>query len=228
MKTFCATGHLCGEFTGHRWIPRAKASDAELWCFKICAWINDCVNNGEAGDLRRYRAHYAVTVMRLRENGVTLKVVYKTPVSNHNNRDWPCMKWIDRSTVDSPLKGQWRGALMFSLMYAWLNGWATFYVLVIWDAIMLIMTSIMKMGLPMVRGRISRNVSLNVFDIFIFISMIWQHFPHYWPFCREPSFAAGFSSQWLSLKKTVERKNGPVANDLRHINTLRTRQKDAI
>ena len=29
---FRATGHLCGEFTGHRWIPRTKASDAELWC----------------------------------------------------------------------------------------------------------------------------------------------------------------------------------------------------
>ena len=27
------TGHLCGEFTGQRWIPRIKASDAELWCF---------------------------------------------------------------------------------------------------------------------------------------------------------------------------------------------------
>ena len=24
---------LCGEFTGHRWIPLTKASDAELWCF---------------------------------------------------------------------------------------------------------------------------------------------------------------------------------------------------
>ena len=24
---------LCGEFTGHRWIPRTKTSDAELWCF---------------------------------------------------------------------------------------------------------------------------------------------------------------------------------------------------
>ena len=30
---FHATGHMCGEFTGHRWIPRAKASDAELGCF---------------------------------------------------------------------------------------------------------------------------------------------------------------------------------------------------
>ena len=27
------TGTLCGEFTGHRWIPLTKASCAELWCF---------------------------------------------------------------------------------------------------------------------------------------------------------------------------------------------------
>ena len=26
-------GPLCGEFTGHRWIPCTKASDADLWCF---------------------------------------------------------------------------------------------------------------------------------------------------------------------------------------------------
>ena len=29
---FPVTGHLCGEFTGHRWIPLTKASDVELWC----------------------------------------------------------------------------------------------------------------------------------------------------------------------------------------------------
>ena len=32
-KHFFVTGPLCGEFTGQRWIPRTKASDAELWCF---------------------------------------------------------------------------------------------------------------------------------------------------------------------------------------------------
>ena len=30
---FRVTGPLCGEFTGHRWIPCTKASDAKLWCF---------------------------------------------------------------------------------------------------------------------------------------------------------------------------------------------------
>ena len=30
MEKNCrVTGHLCGEFTGHRWIPHTKASDAE-------------------------------------------------------------------------------------------------------------------------------------------------------------------------------------------------------
>ena len=33
---FRVTGHLCGKFTGPRWISRTKASDAELWCF---LWI---------------------------------------------------------------------------------------------------------------------------------------------------------------------------------------------
>ena len=30
---FRVTGHLRREFTGHWWIPRTKASDADLWCF---------------------------------------------------------------------------------------------------------------------------------------------------------------------------------------------------
>ena len=63
---FRVTGHLCGEFTGPRWIPCTKASDAELWCFSlICARINGWVNNREAGDSRRYRVHYDVIVMTM-------------------------------------------------------------------------------------------------------------------------------------------------------------------
>ena len=61
---FRVTGPLCGEFTGHRWIPLTKASDAELWCFLWSVpWINGWVNIREAGDLRRHRAHYDVIVV---------------------------------------------------------------------------------------------------------------------------------------------------------------------
>ena len=56
-------GHLCGEFTGHRWIPRTKERGALMFSL-ICSWINGWVNNREAGDLRRHRAHYVVIVMR--------------------------------------------------------------------------------------------------------------------------------------------------------------------
>ena len=34
----------------------------------------------------------------------------------HFPRYWPFVRWIHRSPVNSPLKGQWRGALMFSLI----------------------------------------------------------------------------------------------------------------
>ena len=64
---FRVTGHLCGEFTGHRWISRTKASDAEFDIFLIWSRIKVWVNNGEAGDLRRRRAHYDVTVMIFQE-----------------------------------------------------------------------------------------------------------------------------------------------------------------
>ena len=42
----------------------------------ICVWINDRVNNGEAGDLRRYRIHYDVTVMIAQDIKSALYIVY--------------------------------------------------------------------------------------------------------------------------------------------------------
>ena len=41
----------------------------------------------------------------------------------HFPRFWPFVRGIHRSPVNSPHKGQWRGALMFSLICAWINGW---------------------------------------------------------------------------------------------------------
>ena len=41
----------------------------------------------------------------------------------HFPRYWPVVRGSHRSPVISPHKGQWRGALMFSLICAWINGW---------------------------------------------------------------------------------------------------------
>ena len=64
METFSALLAICagnspvpGEFPTQR--PVTRSFDVSL----VCVWINGWVNNGEAGDLRCYRAHYDVTVM---------------------------------------------------------------------------------------------------------------------------------------------------------------------
>ena len=41
----------------------------------------------------------------------------------HFPRYWPFVRGIHRSPANSPHKGQWRGAFMFSLICAWINRW---------------------------------------------------------------------------------------------------------
>ena len=41
----------------------------------------------------------------------------------HFPRYWPFVRGIHRSPSKFPYKGQWRGALMFSLTCVWINGW---------------------------------------------------------------------------------------------------------
>ena len=38
---------------------------------------------------------------------------------------WPFVRGIHRWPVNTPHKGQWRGALMFALICAWINGWVS-------------------------------------------------------------------------------------------------------
>ena len=54
---------------------------------------------------------------------------------NHSPRYWPFVRGIHRGPVNSPHKGQWLGAFMFSLICAWITVEQTIVRLVIWDAI---------------------------------------------------------------------------------------------
>ena len=63
-------------------------------------------------------------------NGVTfLRVVYGDLHTwwrhkwKHFPRYWPFVQGIHRSPINSPLIGQWRGALVYSLIRAWINRW---------------------------------------------------------------------------------------------------------
>ena len=64
-KHFRVAGHLCWEFTGDRWIPLTLEGQwrGALTFSMMCAWTNGWVNNRDADDLTRHRAHYDVIVM---------------------------------------------------------------------------------------------------------------------------------------------------------------------
>ena len=79
---FRVNGPLCGEFTGHRWIPLPMPVTRRFDVFFDLRLNTRFSNNRDAGDLRRHR--------------------------------FP---------VNSPHKGQWRGALMFYLICVWINCW---------------------------------------------------------------------------------------------------------
>ena len=74
-----------------------RASDPELWRF-LCCLIEQVV------DMRHQDAQWCHCNDMI--HGDVIK--------------W---KHFPRSPVNSPHKGQWRGALMFSLIYVWINGW---------------------------------------------------------------------------------------------------------
>ena len=91
---FRVSGLLCREFTGPRWIPLTKASDAELRCFLWSVpWINGWVSNHEAGDLRRHRGLYDVTEM----TGINA-YSYCVPVKDYAGRDMPFYTFVSTKT----------------------------------------------------------------------------------------------------------------------------------
>ena len=65
----------------------------------LCARINGWVNNGEAGDLRRYRAHYDVTVMYLpvlaSASAATALTLGSASSVNSNNMEITAGVWKD-------------------------------------------------------------------------------------------------------------------------------------
>ena len=88
----------------------------------------------------------------------------------HFPRYWPFVRGIHRSPVNSPHKGQWRGALMFSLICA-LNkrlskqSWGWWFETPsrsLWRHCNVIQNT------------------LNTVDV-----MTWKRFPGYWPFVQE-------------------------------------------
>ena len=93
----------------------------------MCTRTNGWANNRHAADLRRHRTHYGIIVMWLHGTGKMPRLLRRREETSlnvgrdlqHNNNIQHFKRYVwYRSPVNSPHKGQWRGALIFSLICA--------------------------------------------------------------------------------------------------------------
>ena len=80
----------------------------------------DCPGASEGGEIKCKTCSYCLinalsSLTKLHHDDV---IKWK-----HFPRYWPFVQGIDRSPVNSPHKGQWRGVLMFSVVCTRINGW---------------------------------------------------------------------------------------------------------
>ena len=102
METFSALLALCA---GNSPVPVNSPHKGQwrgtLMFSLICAWINDWVNNREAGDLRRYRVHYDVTLMFLRWQDLQCDLTHVWS-GHHNRQRIACLHAIDYVNISCP------------------------------------------------------------------------------------------------------------------------------
>ena len=96
---------LCTQSTSWLWLARHSCTQAAVWLYLarlVCIRAVLCLS---LALYQRTQAHDDVIKWKIFP------------------RYWPFARGIPRSPVNSPHKGQWRGAFMFSLICVWINGW---------------------------------------------------------------------------------------------------------
>ena len=105
---------LCDiHFTGIEIYMQPKGATTDIWA-GYPVWITTW-----------YKQRTFPLAVISRSSWASSLVTFHDDVIKWNNfpRYWPFVRGIHRSPVNSPHKGQWRGALMFTLIYARINGW---------------------------------------------------------------------------------------------------------
>ena len=115
METFSALLAICAGI--HRSPVNSPHTDqwrGALMLSLICAWINETIVRLVIWD---------AMVLIMTPLSLLSYVCHDDVIKwKHFPRNWPFVRGIHWSTVNSPHKGQWRRALMFSLIFVWING----------------------------------------------------------------------------------------------------------
>ena len=89
-----------------------------IWINTSCEFImNDCITTTKQSPTKPCAYFLGYTVRHPKLYSLHDDVIKW----KHFPRYWPVVRGIHRSPVNSPHKGQWRGALIFSLICAWMN-----------------------------------------------------------------------------------------------------------
>ena len=117
FSVVCSTAYVPSLSMNPISIRSASSSTDRSKAWRIGQWSSDIMSN-PAG---RLAVHDIATLA----NCVKWSTIIHDDVIKwkHFPRNWPFVREIHRSPVNFPHKGQWRGALMFSLIYAWINDW---------------------------------------------------------------------------------------------------------
>ena len=98
-----------------RWMPQ-NTFDVNSTLFQITAWYYQAMGYYLSQYWPSFITPHSIIGPQLVKHNDVIK-------RKHFPRYWPFVRGIHRSPVNSPHRGQWRGALMFSLICAWINGW---------------------------------------------------------------------------------------------------------
>ena len=103
METFSALLAICA---GNSPVPVNSPHKGQLhgalMFSLICVWINDWVNNREAGFFRRYRAHYDVSLIVLHGYVITWLILCGDVITHlglHRRYNWSWHGWLIPSDI---------------------------------------------------------------------------------------------------------------------------------
>ena len=100
------------------------ADDSNIKHNSVVDMRRETFQNGLESLFKHYLFHgYKMISMVRNMNHATLQLHDDVIKWKHFPCYWPFVRGIHRSPVNSPHRGQWRRALMFSLICAWTNGW---------------------------------------------------------------------------------------------------------